>query len=261
MGGRVGAGLNHRECRALPEALGTRMVAAGGVLQLEGSSRRARATVGGRESRRRGLVRRRRRDLGPSRAQADGFAQTVEELRFTVIVTPPAPAPTQLEEMRAPALRESAPLLRDLLECMGRQPCRHGESVDARSTRPEWSHRRWHAEATTGQTMGCARTAHPNHERMIIRFEPGREGKPARSTSAWGKSLAGAAMGVAQKLTRPDGEIRGRGQWRTTADAACSMTTGISSKYRLPLSGLVRYKACLKCRSNCRATHARAVDG
>src|SRR5262245_38656987 len=58
-----------------------------------------------------------------------------------------------------------------------------------------------------GQTMGCARTAHPNHGRMIIRFEPGREGKPARSASAWG-SLAGAAMGVAQKLTRPDGEIR-----------------------------------------------------
>src|SRR5262245_31570899 len=136
MGGRVGAGLNHRECRALPEALGTRIVAAGGVLQLEGSSRRARATVGGRESRRRGLVRRRRRDLGPSRAQADGFAQTVEELRLTVVVKPPAPAPTQLEEMRAPALGESAPLLRDLLECMGRQPCRHGESVDARSTPP-----------------------------------------------------------------------------------------------------------------------------
>src|SRR5262245_57215452 len=59
-----------------------------------------------------------------------------------------------------------------------------------------------------GQTMGCARTAHPNHERMIVRFEPGREGKPARSASARGKSLAGAAMGVAQKLTRPDGEIR-----------------------------------------------------
>src|SRR5262245_7057039 len=87
MGGRVGAGLNHRECRALPEALGTRIVAAGGVLQLEGSSRRARATVGGRESRRRGLVRRRRRDLGPSRAQAAGFAPTVEELRLTVVVS------------------------------------------------------------------------------------------------------------------------------------------------------------------------------
>jgi hypothetical protein len=115
MGGRVGAGLNHRECSALPEALGRGLLRSVGVLQPEGSGRRARATVGDREGRRRGFVHRRRRDLGPSRAQADGFAQTVEELRFTVIV-PPAPAATQLEEMCTPALGKSAPLLRDLVE-------------------------------------------------------------------------------------------------------------------------------------------------
>jgi hypothetical protein len=156
-----------------------------GVLQPEGSSRRARATVGGRESWRRGLVRRRRRDLGPSRAQADGFAQTVEELRFTVVM-PPTPGPTQLEEMRAPALGESAPLVRDLLECVGRQPCRHGEAVGARSSRPG-GRVAMARRSNDGRTMGCARAAHPNHERMIIRFEPVREGKPARSASAWGK--------------------------------------------------------------------------
>jgi hypothetical protein len=115
MGGTVGAGLNHRECIALPEALGPRIVTLGGVLQPEGSGRRARATVGDREGRPRAVVHRRRRDLGPSRAQADGLAQTVEELRFTVVV-PPAPAATQLEKMCTSALGKSAPLLCDLVE-------------------------------------------------------------------------------------------------------------------------------------------------
>jgi hypothetical protein len=79
--------------------------------------------------------------------------------------------------MRAPALGESAPLLCDLLECMGRQPCRHGEAVGARSSRPD-GRASMARGSNDGRTMGCARTAHPNHERMIIRFEPGREGKP-----------------------------------------------------------------------------------
>ena len=199
------AGLNHRQCSAPPEACGTRIVGSVGALQPDGSSRRARATVGDRESRRRGFVHRRRRDLGPSRTQADGFAQMVEESRFTVIV-PPAPAATQLEEMGASALGKSAPLLRDLIECMGRRRCRHGEALGGRSSRPDGRVVRWHAEATTGQTMGCARTAHPNHERIIIRFRPGREGKPRVTRFGMGK--AGAATGVPQKLTRPDGEIR-----------------------------------------------------
>ena len=184
MGGRGRAGLNHRECSAPPEALGTRIVAVGGVLQPEGSSRRARATVGDRGRWRRGLVHRRWRDLGPPRAQADGFAQAVKKLRFPV-VAPPAPAAPQLEEMRAPALGESAPLLRDLLECMGRQPCRHVGSRGASLVATAWSRVVDGTQKQRRQTMGCARTAHPNHERMIIRFEPGRERKPAQSASAW----------------------------------------------------------------------------
>jgi hypothetical protein len=177
-----------------------------GVLQPEGSGRRARATVGDRESWRRGFVHWRRRDLGPSRAQADGFAQTVEELRFTVVM-PPAAAATQLEEMRAPALGKSAPLLRDLVECMGRQPCRHGEAVGV-ARRDLMIASSMARRSNDGRQMGCASTAHPNHERIIIRFEPGPEGKPMRHPLRHGDRLAGAATGVAQKLTRPDGEIR-----------------------------------------------------
>src|SRR4029453_322692 len=131
------------------------------VLTPEGSSRRARATVGGRESRRRGLVHRRRRDLGPSRAQADGFAQTVEELRFTVVM-PPAAAATQLEEMRAPALGKSAPLLRDLVECMGRQPCRHGEAVGV-ARRDLMIASSMARENKDAEQTGCPTLAHPKH--------------------------------------------------------------------------------------------------
>jgi hypothetical protein len=43
---------------------------------------------------------------------------------------------------------------------------------------------------------------------MIIRFEPGARGKAGAIRFGMGESLAGAAMGVAQKLTRPDGEIQ-----------------------------------------------------
>jgi hypothetical protein len=89
--------------------------------------------------------------------------------------------------MRASALGKSAPLLRDLIECMGRRRCRHGEALGGRSSRPDGRVVRWHAEATTGQTMGCARTAHPNHERIIIRFRPGREGKPRVTHFGMGK--------------------------------------------------------------------------
>lgn len=59
-----------------------------------------------------------RRDPRPSLAQADGFAQAVEELLFAVIVLP-APAVVELEEVRASALGENAPFLRDLIECVG----------------------------------------------------------------------------------------------------------------------------------------------
>jgi len=35
----------------------------------------------------------------------------------------------ELEQMRASALGQGAPFLRDLLECMRRRPFRHGEAV------------------------------------------------------------------------------------------------------------------------------------
>jgi hypothetical protein len=101
-----------------------------------------------------------------------------------------------------------------------------------------------------GQTLGCARTAHPNHERMIVRFEPGREAKPARSASAWGKSLAGA-RGVAQKLTRPDGEIRaGRvdrrrgsgGRERRSGLYILAMSAGLTISLRTPGKGSSRFR-------------------
>jgi hypothetical protein len=193
MGGRVGAGLNHRECSAPPEALGTRIVAVGGIRQPEGSSRRARSIVGDRESGRRGFVRRRRRDLGPSRAQADGFAQTGEELRFTIVV-PPAPAATQLEEMRASALGESAPFLRDLVECMGRQPCRHGEAVVGRSLRPDGrvvGGTQKQRRTDNGLCQDCTPESRENHNPFRARAR----GKAVRNALRHGESLAGAATG------------------------------------------------------------------
>jgi hypothetical protein len=178
-----------------------------GALQPEGSSRRGRATVGDRQSWGRNFVHRRRRDFGPSRTQADSFAQTVEESRFTVIVPPPSAA-TQLEEMRAPALGKSAPLLRDLIECMGRRRYRHGEALGGRSSRPDGRVVRWHAEATTGADNGLCQDGTPESRENDNSFQAAARGKAARDPLRHAESLAGGARGVAQKLTRPDGEIR-----------------------------------------------------
>ena len=60
-----------------------------------------------------------RRDLHPSLAQLNGLVQAHEELLFAVVVPPP-PAAVELEKIRASALGQGAPLLRDLLECMRR---------------------------------------------------------------------------------------------------------------------------------------------
>jgi hypothetical protein len=176
-----------------------------GVLQSDGSSRRARTTVGDRESRGRGFVHRRRRDLGPSRAQADGFAQAVEELSFAVVI-PPAPTAAQLEEMCAPALGKNAPLLRDLVECMGRQPCRHGKPWTA--ARRDLVGRvvdgtQKQRQADNGLCQDCTPESRENDNP----FRAGARRKAGRDALRHGESLA-VAMGVAQKLTRPDGEIR-----------------------------------------------------
>jgi hypothetical protein len=82
------------------------------------SSRRAPESVGRRRIwRDRHLIGRGRRNLRPSLAQADGFAQAIEELLFAVIVLS-APAVVELEKVRASALGKHAPFLRDLVECV-----------------------------------------------------------------------------------------------------------------------------------------------
>src|SRR5215468_6562950 len=89
------------------------------------SSRRAAGRTGRLSVLRRDTIRWRRRDLGPSLPQSDGFAQTINELLLTVIVLPP-PAVIELEKMCAPTFGEDAPFLGDLVECMPGEPCRHG---------------------------------------------------------------------------------------------------------------------------------------
>ena len=82
------------------------------------SSRRATEPIGRRRSwRDRRFIGRWRRNLRPSLAQAERFAQTLEELLFAVIVLP-APAVVELEEVRASALGKNPPFLRDLVECV-----------------------------------------------------------------------------------------------------------------------------------------------
>src|SRR5262249_24574079 len=103
----AGTQVNHRERRRAPEAPGTRIVTrlarvataqspAGG-----NSSRRAAGCTGSLSVLLRGIIRRRRRDLGPSLAQSDGFAHTIKKLLLAVIMLPP-PAVIELEKMRAP---------------------------------------------------------------------------------------------------------------------------------------------------------------
>src|SRR5262245_8456462 len=63
------------------------------------------------------VIRRRRRDLGPSLAQSNGLAHTIKELPLAVVMLP-APAVIELEKMCAPTVRKGAPFLGDLVECM-----------------------------------------------------------------------------------------------------------------------------------------------
>lgn len=137
--------------------------------------RRCRATVGKAQrnssrrplrgaGRRRGdLARGRRRDLGPSLAQLDGFAHAMEKLRFTVVMLP-APAAMEVEEMRASALGEKAPFLRDLVECVGGKPCRHEEAVAVRSSRVIVSSAARASNETSRRGTPNTRMTHPNHK-------------------------------------------------------------------------------------------------
>src|ERR1700746_2719679 len=88
-------------------------------------SRRAAGRVGRLSFFGRDIIRRRRRDLGPSLAQSDGFAHTIKELLLAVITLPP-PAVIELAKMCATTLGDEAPFLGDLVECMPGEPCRHG---------------------------------------------------------------------------------------------------------------------------------------
>ena len=63
-------------------------------------------------------------DHGPGLGGADGVAHAMEELLLRVIMLP-APAVVELDEMRAPALGEVAPFLRDLIERVRGLPFRH----------------------------------------------------------------------------------------------------------------------------------------
>src|SRR5947208_14743663 len=116
----AGTQVNHREWRRGPEAPGTRIIVrlardataqsrAGG-----NSSRRAAGRMGRLSFLGRDIIRRRRRDLGPSLAQSDGFAHTIKELLLAVITLPP-PAVIELEKMCAPTFGE---------EKIGRASCK-----------------------------------------------------------------------------------------------------------------------------------------
>ena len=127
----AGTQVNHREWRRGPEAPGTRIIVrlardataqsrAGGNSSRGAAGRMGRLSFLGRD-----IIRRRRRDLGPSLAQSDGFAHTIKELLLAVITLPP-PAVIELEKMCAPTFGEETPFLGDLVECMPGEPCRHG---------------------------------------------------------------------------------------------------------------------------------------
>jgi hypothetical protein len=81
------------------------------------SGRRALSPIGALSVLGRRVIRRRRRDLGPSLAQSDGLAHTIKELPLAVVMLP-APAVIELEKMCAPTVGKGAPFLGDLVECM-----------------------------------------------------------------------------------------------------------------------------------------------
>jgi hypothetical protein len=187
MGGRVRAGLNHRECSAPPEALGTRIVAVGGGP----AARRIKPPCAG-DRRRPGEPAPRPRPSAAARSRpiarssgwlrADGRGIALRR--------------NSVASARCDAARGNARTCARQERATSARPRRvHGQvavptwgSRGTSPSRPDGRVARWHAEATTGETMGCARTAHPNHERIIIRFEPGREGKPGATRFGMGKA-------------------------------------------------------------------------
>ena len=76
----------------------------------------------------RGCPHGRRCDLGPSFACSNGFPHALQEFLLGV-VTLPAPAMIKLDKVRAPLLRESAPLPCHFVECRRGEPFRHENAV------------------------------------------------------------------------------------------------------------------------------------
>ena len=144
-----------------------------------------------------------RRDLRPSLAQPNGLAHAHEELLFAVIVPPP-PAAMELEKMRAAALGQGAPFLRDLLECMRGLPFRHGEAVSDRCSR--CGSCREHAQATTDcSLLSVVPDYAPNHRHIIVRFR-GRQERVYRVERRSGCRRAGqSARGMHAPKTDPPG--------------------------------------------------------
>lgn len=142
------------------------------------SSRRPLRGAGRRRSLRGGLARGPRRDLGPSLAQLHGFAHAMEKLRFAVVMLP-APAAMEVEEMRASALGEKAPFLRNLVECVDGKRCRHEETVAVRSSRRVIVSSAARASNETSRT-GTPRYSHdtPESQGIIIRLPAEREPEP-----------------------------------------------------------------------------------
>jgi hypothetical protein len=175
MGGKVGAGPNHRECSALQEALCTRIVAVDGGP----AARRIKPPCAGDRQRPGELAPR----LRPSAARSRPIARSSGWLRADVRGI--ALHRSNAASARCDAARGNA------RTCARREraTCARPRRVHGQAAVPTWgSRRRWlvatddrvvdGTQKQRRQTLGCASTAHPNHERIIIRFEPGPEGKP-----------------------------------------------------------------------------------
>jgi hypothetical protein len=187
MGGKVGAGPNHRESSALPKALGTRIIAVSGgrraAPRIKPPCAGDRRRPGDWAPRLRPSAAARSRPIARSSGwlRADGRGIALHR--------------SNAASARCDAARGNARTCarRERATC-ARPPRVHGQAaVPTWGSRRQslvatgWSRRSMARRSNDGQTTGCARTAHPNHERIIIRFEPGREGKPSVTASAWGK--------------------------------------------------------------------------
>ena len=143
-----------------------------------------------------------RRNLRPSLAQPNGLVHAHEELLFAVIAPPP-PAAVELKKMRAAAICQGAPFLRDLLECMRGLPFRHGEAcIGSRFTM-------WDRVGSTRKqrlTAHCyplSRITHRITADIIVRFR-GRQGE-FRQNGVQASAQASPRGGCMPPKTDPPG--------------------------------------------------------